>query len=604
MHVKQARILARGAGRWASGIAWGIVVLFGPGCDRSDDGGKGGEAGTPKVTVTIGREPARPTVSLHRAAALGDMTQLESHVYWGTDVNARNDAGARPLELAVLNRHTAAAKLLLEKGAELNILTRGGRTPLQAAVANEDEATMELLLARGAPPGQCTAEEPTPPLEAALGRSSWTIARRLLAAGPAAADASLLSLAIERNAPRDLIVALMEHSLAGRPGSEQLGALLLQAVRASDAGTALALIDRGAPSAARDALNRTPLHLACASSNFDELVPRLIAATPGATPGVTPGRQSAVNQVDDYGRTPLSYACEARRARTVQLLLDAGADVLLADKNGVSPIQHAMGLPVPKELEYLHTPILGNRSPPAELVKALIARGADPKVQGGDGRTPLFLAVEARDPAWVATLLSKGVTVNPKDKGGRTPLHAAALAGDAESASLLLRAGAKANAADAERETPLMLANPYQEGYDAVVTTLLAAKADPHAVDARGRTALHRAAAWRPWVDFAKDDAAVTQRIELGGLLLRQAGLDVNVTDKEGNTALHAAALAEFAPGTQAMIALGVDPSRKNAAGDTAYQIARKKFIGSDDGSSNARTKAIMTLLKNAGAAD
>ena len=47
---------------------------------------------------------------------------------------------------------------------------------------------------------------------------------------------------------------------------------------------------------------------------------------------------SLLNSVDDYGRTPLHYACRSGRPETVAILLDSGADVNISDKKNLAPL--------------------------------------------------------------------------------------------------------------------------------------------------------------------------------------------------------------------------------------------------------------------------
>jgi ankyrin repeat protein len=563
-------------------------LLVSAGCDGAGDGG----AGTPKVTVTVGREPPRPTISLHRGAALGDMAQLQSHLHWGTDVNARGEGGARPLELAVANRHAAAAALLLDKGAELNIETRAGLTLLQTAVANEDDAMAELLLARGARPDGISAEELTPPLELAVSRESWALASRLLAGGGGRPGGygPVLATAVKRGAPRELIVQLMARTPDPTVGTDgRAGTLLFDALEARDEVTTLELLGRGVDPMLRDGLDRTLLHIAC--DRFPEIALRLINTMPPSM------RAVAVETVDMYGRTPLSYACGAGRTAVVEALLGAGADVSRPDKEGRTPLQHAMGPPPPEGGGVLKG--LPKSLAPAGLVRAMVLGGADPNTVGQDRGTPLFYAVRERDAAWAGQLLAKRVAVNHADEEGRTPLHWAAVVGDDALVTLLLRHRATVDARDTGGRTPLMLANPLQDRYPFVVAALLTSRANPRAVDGEGWTALHHAASWRP-SPFGTPDPGIAGRIGSGAALLRDGGLDVNATDKTGDTALHAAVRADNPAGVEAMIALGVDPRRKDGAGHTAHAIALGKVRAARD-NIPSRAEPVLELLNRMG---
>lgn len=66
-------------------------------------------------------------------------------------------------------------------------------------------------------------------------------------------------------------------------------------------------------------------------------------------------------------------------------------------------------------------------------------KGAEINAQGGsEGRTPLHLAVEARDIPVVTQLLDKGALTNTYDFGDLAPLQLAVKKGDSQIALLLL----------------------------------------------------------------------------------------------------------------------------------------------------------------------
>ena len=94
-------------------------------------------------------EPDRPTVSIQHAAKTGDIDQLKRHVYWGTDVNARDNEGYTALFYAAENGHVDVVKLLIE-GADVNAKNQYGNTPLYVVAVGGHIAVAELLIAKGA----------------------------------------------------------------------------------------------------------------------------------------------------------------------------------------------------------------------------------------------------------------------------------------------------------------------------------------------------------------------------------------------------------------------------------------------------------------------
>jgi cytochrome c len=64
----------------------------------------------------------------------GDVAAINAALQAGTAVDA-SDGNATPLYYAVWMGHTGAAKLLIERGADVNAATKTGGTSLSAAVA-------------------------------------------------------------------------------------------------------------------------------------------------------------------------------------------------------------------------------------------------------------------------------------------------------------------------------------------------------------------------------------------------------------------------------------------------------------------------------------
>ena len=118
----------------------------------------------------------------------------------------------------------------------------------------------------------------------------------------------------------------------------------------------------------------TALHLAAAGYRV-ELVRLLLAA--GADPNSTMNhRQSG----------PLHYAADGyingpdwnakRQVKTIQCLLDAGAEINVQDKNGATPLHRAV------------------RTRCAAAMKCLLERGSDAALKNKSGSTPFHLAVQ------------------------------------------------------------------------------------------------------------------------------------------------------------------------------------------------------------------
>lgn len=118
----------------------------------------------------------------------------------------------------------------------------------------------------------------------------------------------------------------------------------------------------------------TALHLAAAGHRV-ELVRLLLAA--GASPN---------SRMNHRQSGPLHYAADGyingpawnakRQVRTIQCLLDAGAEINARDKNGAAPLHRAV------------------RTRCAAAVKCLLEAGSDATLRNKPGSTPFHLAVQ------------------------------------------------------------------------------------------------------------------------------------------------------------------------------------------------------------------
>jgi ankyrin repeat protein len=214
-----------------------------------------------------------------------------------------------------------------------------------------------------------------------------------------------------------------------------------------------------------------------------------------------------VNQVTEYGWTPLLTATNNRHYALATYLIERGANVNLANKGGWTPLYLATDnrnieggdFPVPKpdldHLAYIQTLLEHGANPNAhvkdntltrtiftmqwffesgatafvrasqsgdtELMKLLLKYGADPKLATDHGDTALTAAAGI---GWVEgvtyehsakenveaikMLLDLGLDPNGPNKDGRTPLMGAALKGRSEAVQVLVDLGAKLETRD------------------------------------------------------------------------------------------------------------------------------------------------------------
>jgi len=162
----------------------------------------------------------------------------------------------------------------------------------------------------------------------------------------------------------------------------------------------------------------TALHLAAAGYRV-ELVQLLLAAGADPSAAMNHRRSGPLHYAaDGYITGPVWNA--ARQVRTIQCLLDAGADINAPDKNGATPLHRAV------------------RTRCAAAVKYLIERGGDPLLKNKPGSTPFHLAVQntgrggsgaelakAAQREIINEFLSLGVNPALKDGNGKSVLDCA-----------------------------------------------------------------------------------------------------------------------------------------------------------------------------------
>ncbi len=131
-----------------------------------------------KLSGAIGRSRRRARelssdgfAPLHLAAFFGQVEAARLLLERGADLQARSTSrrlpSVTPLHSAAAARQTEVAELLLEAGADPNVTHNGGWTALHSAAANGNIELARLLLARGAEP-MPLADDRTRPIDFAI----------------------------------------------------------------------------------------------------------------------------------------------------------------------------------------------------------------------------------------------------------------------------------------------------------------------------------------------------------------------------------------------------------------------------------------------------
>jgi ankyrin repeat protein len=429
-----------------------------------------------------------------RAAALTLLQQK-------ADVNTPEPDGTTAIAWAVRQDDLDLADRLIHAGADVKASNRYGVTPLSLACLNGNAAMIEKLLKAGADANAAGPEDETPLMTVA--RTGSVTAAKVLVAHGAKVDA--------RESWHGE-TALMWAAAQNHP--EMMSALI-------DAGADVNAIstvvkwDRQTTAEPRE--KWLPL------GGFS---PLMFAAREGCVEcaKILADKGANLNLADPDGITPMVNAIINGHYDVAGFLLGKGADPNLADKTGRAALYAAVDAhtlpasnrPVPNES--------GNEISSLDLIKALLAHGAAVNAQlktqqpyrtkvdrGNDtmlttGTTPILRAAKAGDVVLITMLLDKGADPNLSTRNGINPVMAASGLGTKE-------------------EDTVGRKKTEKEAIDSIGLCLKAG-ADVNAVDSRGQTALHGAAqkGWNQIVQYLADH-----------------GAKVDVKDKKGLTPLDAA---------------------------------------------------------------
>jgi len=122
-----------------------------------------------------------------------------------------------------------------------------------------------------------------------------------------------------------------------------------------------------------------------------------------------------------------------------------------------------------------------------DIIKLLVASGADADERSTHGQTPLRTAARNGRTDLVKYFLSKGCEVNTKADDGATPLEAAAGKGHMDIVKLLVEKGADVNLQD--KEGDCALGEAARSGHMEVVKYLLSKGANPSLKNMEGQNA-------------------------------------------------------------------------------------------------------------------
>jgi ankyrin repeat protein len=468
------------------------------------------------AAVPVGAAPGDGGTVIDAARA-GDVPALRTLIRQRADVNMAAADGTTALHWAARNDDRTAVTLLLAAGAKVDAANRYGVTPLSLAVANGSIVVTEALMKAGA-----NANFATPEGETVL----MTAAR----AGNAEVVKSLLAHGAKVNAKEQW----QEQTALMWAAAENQGAVVKVLLEAGADPMARSKLLDGMPPLRKTApdVGQQGIHTTFPKGGLTAL---LYAARQNAPDAVAALADAGVdlNQGDPDGFTAVILAILNGNYDLAALLVEKGAGVNTADKSGRTPLYTAVDM---NTFEYSFNrpnPKPTGRMTAVDLVKFLLAKGADPNARLADRVVP-------------AKYDTAG---NPNLIAGATPLMKAVSTSDVTLTKILLDAGA-----------------------------------DPFIRNSVHSNLLHVAAGlnWRRLGSVgAEPDAIETVK------LLLDHGVDVNSYNDAGQTVLHAAAMRgrggqEDGPNTvesldliRYLVSRGARLDVKDKAGRTPIEMAR-----------------------------
>ena len=397
--------------------------------------------------------------ALHWAARANDLQTAEMLIRAGANVKAANRYGVTPLHLACTTGNSAMIEMLLKAGADPNTALAEGETALMTAARSGNSEAVSLLLARGADINRKETWRGQNALMWAAAEGHSDVIRALLAHGAdmrarsnggftpllfAVREGKIGAIKTLLEAGADLNESLPVRRRGGTPENPTeaepgINAFML-AVANVHYELAAFLLDKGAdPNSAPQGFtalhqiswlrrpgtgDNNPAPQGSGSMDSLEFVRKLVAhganvnarATKQANMGVTVRFHS-------IGATPFLLAARTADIQLMHLLLELGADPLLPNQDGTTPLLAAAGVGTNSPLEEP-----GTEPEVMEAVKLVFGLGGDINTVDKNGDTVMHGAAHKHVPSVIRFLAEKGAKIeiwNQPNKAQQTPLQIA-----------------------------------------------------------------------------------------------------------------------------------------------------------------------------------
>ena len=416
-----------------------------------------------KLHADANAAQADGTTALHWAARWNDVEMADLLIAAGANAKARNRFGTTPLALACTNGSAAIIEKLLKAGEDANaVVSDAGDTALMFAARTGKPDALQVLLSHGANPNKTNAEGQTALMWAVADKNA-AAAKILIDHGadvnaqtPKLPPPSPFQLIFSAPFPAGGMTALL---YAARQNDLESAKILLAAGAnvneySADGSSPLLVaiinehyalgkffIEHGADVSATDDKGRGPLYAAIDMRNLEwstrpappekdplsdlDLIKALVDHGANLNARLTKkiplrGQPSFDGRwANQIGATPFWRAAQSDDVTVMKLLVEHGADPLIATKDHTTPLMVAAGVGWSDGQSH------GSQADAPEALRLCLQWGGDVNAVNDEGYTALHGASFRGANEVVEFLAAHGARMDVKNKDGRLPINMA-----------------------------------------------------------------------------------------------------------------------------------------------------------------------------------